>query len=465
MVGRGSAIVTFVASLSCVAALWCARARAEAPIVGGRTPRAIGRAGVGTVSDDGGGALLANPAAIARRGGTRLQLGLAFVDDEMYWLRSASAPAARDQSSSRLLPMIAIEGAIGDWIIGIAAGTTVRSERLLRRPGRIPPSDFGNSFDYRYAGLAGSIRRDTLTFGAAHRLTDSIALGLSLSTSRMAITESRRLWAGDVERIVLGVPRPDAIGDPAHDVEVAMSATDNFVPTAAAGVLVAPEDTRIELGLGVSWSAPARVDGDIAAAGSAPNVEASTNGAAARLEVEQPIIVRSGVRWLGERLIVELGGDLYWFPRRAEATSWVVRGVTIIDTTSPLQESVALDQLPSRISSRTHGALRGAFDIELISGFLWATTGYAFTAAGTARARLSPTFGDLGGHTAALGLEATTGGFTITVGWARTWSIKDPEPVSRWQLDNPFGSGDGSVPPGTYDGSTDMIGISLDADL
>lgn len=457
MIGRCTAIVTFVA--------WCAHAHAEAPIASSRTPRAIGRAGVGTVSDDGSGALLANPAAIARRASTRIGLGLAFVDDEMYWLRSASAPAARDQSSSRLLPQVSIAGAIGNWFVGVGAGTSARSERVLRRPGRIPPADLGNSFEYRYTGLAGSIRRDTLTAAGAYRLTDTVALGLSLSASRIAITESRRVWAGDVERIVLGVPRPDVVGDPAHDVELAMSAVDDFAPSAVVGVLVAPEDTRLELGASVSWSAPARVSGDISAAGTAPNVETSTNAATARLEVEQPLTVRTGVRWLGEHVVAEVGGDLHWFPGRADATSWTVRGVTIIDTVSPLRETVELTELPSRISSRTHGALRAAIDVELISGFLWATGGYAFATGGTRRARLSPTFGDLGGHTAALGVEATTGGFTVTFGWARTWSIKEPEPVSRWRLDNPFGTGDAMIPPGTYDGSTDMIGISLDAEL
>ncbi|HEY5927000.1 MAG TPA: hypothetical protein VIV11_35175, partial [Kofleriaceae bacterium] len=170
--------------------------------------------------------------------------------------------------------------------------------------------------------------------------------------------------------------------------------------------------------------------------------------------------------WLGEWLIAEVGGDLFWFPKRAEATTWFLDDATITDVTTALQpKTVVLAELPSRISSRTHGALRGAVDVELISGFLWATGGYAFTTAGTARARLSPTFGDLGGHTAGLGLEATTGGFTITVGWARTWSVKEPEPVSRWRLDNPFGTGDGMIPRGTYDGSTDLIGVSIDADL
>jgi hypothetical protein len=447
---------------------WCASAFAEAPIVGGRTPRAIGRAGVGTVSDDGGGALLLNPAAIARRGGTRMQLGLAFVDDEMFWLRSASSPAARDQSSSRLVPLVSLEGAIGNWIVGIGAGTTARSERQLRRPGSILPPDYDNAFEYRYAGLSGSIRRDTLTLAGAYRLTDTVAFGLSLSTSRVSITESRRLWAGDINRVVFGVPRPDVLADPAHDVELALSGVDNFAPTAVAGVLVAPEDSRIELGLSASWSAPARVAGDVVETGRtmASLAQASMNNASARLDVEQPIIARSGVRWLGDGLALEVGGDLYWFPRRAQATSWQLDGVSIIDTTtSTAPLAVDLPALTSRISSRTHGALRGAADVELISGFLWATAGYAFTTAGTARARLSPTFGDLGGHTVGLGLEATAGGVTISLGWARTWSVKEPEPVSRWRLDNPFGTGDAFVPPGTYDGSTDMLGLSVDADL
>jgi hypothetical protein len=423
---------------------------------------------VGTVSDDGGGAVLANPAAIARRDGTRIQLGLAFVDDEMSWLASESAPVARDQSSSRLLPLFAIEGAIGDWVVGIAAGTSVRGERELRRPGSLLPTDLGNSFEYRYAGLSGSIRRDTLTVAGAYRIADSVALGVSLGTSRVAIAESRRLWAGDVDRVVFGVSRPDRLGDPAHDVELAMSATDDFAPAAALGVLVAPEDSRVELALSLAWNAPVRASGHVTATGNPEGAlaRADLDHASTRVEVEQPISVRTGARWLGDGVIAEVGGDLHWFPERAEETAWRMTGVSITDvTTATAPNTVRLAELPSRISSRTHGAVRGAIDVELIAGFLWATAGYALTTAGTAGARLSPTFGDLGGHTAALGLEATAGGFTITFGWARTWSLRQPQPVSRWRLDNPFGTGDAPVRPGTYDGSTDMIGLSLDVDV
>jgi hypothetical protein len=440
---------------------------AEAPVVGGRSPRTIGRAGVGTASDDGGGALLVNPAGLARRSAWRLQLATAFVDDEMYWLDSASAPASRDQSSSRLLPLAAIEGAVGDaWIVGAGVMTTARSERVLRRPGRIPPEDFGNSFAYRYAGLSGAIRRDTLTIGAARRLGDTVAIGLSLGGSRVGISEERRLWAGNTDRVVLGASMPDELGDPRYDVELALTGTDAFIPSAVAGVLLAPADSRIELAASVAWSAPARAEGDVAAVGTPPSIAVELASPHAQIEVEQPLSFRTGARWLGEHWIAEVGADLWWFPHHAKQTDWEVDGVTVVDTTTVgVRRDAALDRIPSRLSTRTHGALRAAIDVELISGFLWATGGYAYTTGGTPGARLSTTFGDLGGHTAALGLEANAGGFTITFGWARTWSIRDPEPVTKWRFDNPLGTGDGSIATGTFDGSTDMIGVSIDAEI
>jgi len=439
-------------------------ARAEGPVVGSRTPRSIGRAGVGTASDDGGGALLANPAAIARRDAARAQIAVSFLDDEMYWLHSSSAPVARDQSSSRLLPMLAIEGAIGDWIVGAGIMTTARSERLLRRPGRIPASELGNAFEYRYAGLGGAFRRDTLAAGAAHRIGETVAVGLSVAGSRVALSEVRRLWAGDANRTNPTTLVKEQPGDPAQDVEVGMTAI-AYTPTITAGVLVAPEDSRIELAASAAWNGPARAHGDVSGQGTSP-IDLELRSTDARIEIEQPVTVRTGVRWLGERWIGEVGGDLWWFPKRAASPLWRLTDAQIVDmTTLGAPRMATLSTLPSRLSSRTHGALRGAVDVELISGFLWATAGYAFTTAGTSGARLSPTFGDLGGHTLALGLEATAGGFTATLGVARTWSIKQPEPVSRWRLDNPFGTGDAEVPDGTYDGSTDVIGLSIDAEL
>jgi hypothetical protein len=442
--------------------LTSALAWAEAPVDGNRTSRSVGRAGVGMVSDDGGGALLVNPAAIARREAARMQVGVLFIDDEMYWLQSLSSPAARDQSSSRLLPMLAVEGAIGDWIVGASIGTTAHSERLLRRPGRIPQSEYGNAFEYRYDGLGGSIRRDTIALGVSRRVTDTVAIGLSVAGSRVAVSELRRIWMGND---ALEARDPTQVpGDPAQDAELGMSGA-GFAPTVTAGVLVAPEDSSIELGASASWSGPARARGDVGGSvmGQGHLDFGSTN---ARIEVEQPIALHTGARWLAERWSVEIGGDLWIVPKRAGAPLWRFDDVRVVDTTivgSP--RDVALASLPSRLSTRTHGALRAALDLELMPGFLWATSGYAFTTAGTADARLSPTFGDLGGHTAAIGVEASVAGITITFGVARTWSVKEHEPVSRWRLDNPFGTGDAEVPAGTYDGSVDVIGLSIDAEL
>jgi hypothetical protein len=91
--------------------------------------------------------------------------------------------------------------------------------------------------------------------------------------------------------------------------------------------------------------------------------------------------------------------------------------------------------------------------------------GYAYTTQGTPDARLSPTFGELQSHTAAAGLEASAGGFTITLGWARTWSIARTISATDWRYDNPFGAPDGPIPAGHLDGSRDYIGISIDAEM
>jgi hypothetical protein len=120
--------------------------------------------------------------------------------------------------------------------------------------------------------------------------------------------------------------------------------------------------------------------------------------------------------------------------------------------------------VPSRISQHTHVALRVAVDVELIPGFLWATAGYAMSTLGTPAARLSPSFGDLGGHTLGLGLESTAAGVTVTLGWSRTWSLATSAPTAL-KLDNPFESGDGPVYSGTYDGSLDQIGVLLELEL
>ncbi|HEU0031337.1 MAG TPA: hypothetical protein VFQ53_11940 [Kofleriaceae bacterium] len=432
-----------------------APAAAGGLVIGNTSPRAVGRAGTGVVGDDGGGALVLNPAAIARREGWRAELGLAFVDDEIAWQSdTAGAPVVRNQAPSSMAPQLAGIGSIGDWIVGASVMTAAVSDRSLRRPRDIAPDEFGAAFDYRYAGIAGSVRRDLVTIGVARRLGDSVAVGVALGGSRIEITELRRMWAGFSGR--------DTIGAPQQDLEISFAGTDAFVPSVVAGVLVAPADTALELGASIAWSQAIHVDADVAAIGTRPlGPSISTSEPAATLDIAQPLTLRAGGRYLGEHVVVELGGELARVPLDAAATSWTVYGMRVVDRTGV---DAPLAVVPSRISLRTHGAVRGAVDVELVRGFLWATAGYAFSIGSVERERQSPVFGDLGGHTTAIGLEASSGGFTFTFGWARTWAIAR-HAGTRLALDNPFGTGDAAVPSGVYDGSIDQIGFLLAAEL
>jgi|HubBroStandDraft_6_1064221.scaffolds.fasta_scaffold178249_2 hypothetical protein len=432
----------------------CARVYADGIVIAGGSPRAIGRAGTGTVSDDGAGALLLDPAVLARRDEYRAQIGVAFVDDNVQWLENQDAPLARDQAESRIVPTFAIEGGVGNWVLGIGAMTSATSERSLRQPGDLDPGHFGNAFDYRYDGYVGSTRRDTLAIGAARRLGDAVAVGISISASRVSVGETRSLWAGFIGR-------KDVLGDPAHDVTLAMTGVDDFSPSAVAGVLVAPPDTRVELAASIAWARTAHVDGPVVAVGSTDVSARTTASPTAHLDVPEPITVRTGARYLAEKWIVEVNGDLWIFPSSAESNAWQLDGVTVVDESSA---AVNLTTLQSRLSERTHGAVRGAIDVQIIPGFLWATGGYAYTTANTDAAYRSTTFGDLSGHTVGLGLEATAGKFTFTLGWSRTWSIQRPEQISAWTLDNPFNAGNEQVPSGTFDESIDDVGVLVDAE-
>ena len=410
---------------------------------------------MGTVSDDGGGGLLLDPAVLARRTTMRAQLGVAFVDDSIEWLHSPSSPVARDQSGSSTMPLVAAEGAWGDWILGAAAMTSAVSERQLRNPGPLDAGHYGSLFEYRYAGIAGGLRRDTITIGAAHRLGEWLAVGGSVAGSRVSVHETRGLWAGFVDR-------KDALGDPEHDLVVAVGAEEALSPSGVLGVLVAPPDTHLELAASVGWARTAHVAGTIEAHGIGAGARVRVSSPSATMDLEQPVTVRTGMRWLADRWIAEANADLWIFPDTAETATWKTTGVQIIDQSN---FSVPLTQLPSRISERTHGAVRGAVDVELLEGFLWATVGYAYTTAATGRGRRSPTFGELAGHTLGLGLEASAGNLTFNLGWSRTWSTERSEQTSMWRLDNPFRAGEGQVPGGTYDASSDMVGLSIDAEL
>jgi hypothetical protein len=440
----------------CVIALVVAPAplRADGIAIIGGSPRAIGRAGAATVGDDGGGALLVNPAAMARRETWRVQLGTAAIEDTVQWQSNTEASAlSNSRAGTRLAPIGAAIGGLDGWVLGAGVMTAGVVDRSLPRPSDAH-GDLGSTYDYRYTGIAGGYRRDTVMIGAARRIHESLAFGLSAGAARIQVNEQRRVWAG--------VGGRDTIGSPTSDVELQLSGSDDFALSAVAGVMYAPVDTQIELGASVAWAETVHLDGDAVAVGvpGGPTVRYVAPPRDA-LDVTQPLTVRAGGRYVGDRVVAELDGDLWLAADGAEATAWQVRGIRVLDS-SPLY--VDLRGLPSRISQHTHVAMRTAVDVALIPGFLWATAGYAYSTLGTPADRLSPTFADLGGHTLGLGLEGTSGGVTVTLGWSRTWSLATQAPTVL-QLDNPFGAGDGPVPLGTYDGSIDQIGVLLEVEL
>lgn len=434
---------------TCTAA---ARAHADGDVAIGGSPRAIGRAGAATVGDDGGGALLVNPAAMARRGDARAQAGVAVVDDALrFRALRGGAPPEPTQGPPALAPLAAAEAALGDWVIGAGVMTAAVTARALRSPSELPPSEVGAGFDARYAGIAGSRRRDTVAIGAARRLGEQVAIGASVTTSRVAIDETRRLWAGFDGR--------DALGDPAHDVEVALSARDAFVPGAVIGAFAAPEDSPLELGASVGYGAATHATGHVVASGVAGGPAVGADPATATIALPAAWSVRGGARYVGDRLVVEADVDWFHVPARATAATWSIGEVALRD---PSGFTSVLAPIPSRISARSRVAIRTAADLAVVEGFLWVTAGYAFAQPGVAATRQSPTFGDLGGHTFALGLELVAGGATITLGYARTVAPTVDVPRPAWNLDNPFPGGDRRAFGGRYDGSTDQVGLLVE---
>jgi hypothetical protein len=299
-----------------------------------------------------------------------------------------------------------------------------------------------------------------LALGVARRLGDSLALGLSIGAARVALSERRRLWGARA--------RHDMVTLPEADIDISLSATDPLTESAVAGVLYAPAAAPIELGASVGWTRTLRLDGTARAFGSPSTlVGVHTDSPRATLHVAQPVAVRAGGRYVGDRIVAELDGDLWIAPHGSDTVAWQTQGISLDDPGPPGQSmpsSIELRRVPSRLSQRTHYAVRAAVDVAIIPGFLWATGGYAYSNPGTPATKLSPSLGDLGGHTLGLGVEATRAGVTATIGWSRTWT-PETAPISDLRLDSPFSYSDTAVPHGTYAGSVDQVGVLFEAEI
>jgi len=348
---------------------------------------------------------------------------------------------------------------LGPVVLGGAVLVAGSLERTLPAPqvGQ-PAADVERLFPHRYGGLELDFRRRVIVLGAATRIGEWLGVGLAAGAADVTFGERRRLWAGFAGRTA-----DEQVGAAAWDVDLSLRATDHFVPLAAGGVLVAPPQLPIEMALALTWSADAYPDGDaslIAAGDSAPIIV--DTGAGAELRVASPTTLRTGLRYLGERFIAEAAADLVWYREAGKLPVWRVHGLAVSDVLSGRVDPI--ERVPSLASVRDHAVLRGAVDIETVPGLLWLTAGYAFATAGTARARVSPVFGDTGGHTLAIGLEATWNLTTITLGYARLVSPTRTIDADDTAVEvvNPFEAGTRPAAPGRLGHAHDAVGLTIE---
>ncbi len=406
--------------------------------------RAIGRAGTTTVSGDGGAALVTNPAGLARSSALRVQLGLSLHDDDLRFTAAdaARSPTVVDRSEPQLAPTVAVVGGLGPVVLGAAYTELGRLDRLLPAP--LSGQPVGDLFPHRYGGLALRYRRRAAVVGVAVRAGDWLGLGASVGASRVELDERRRVWAGFSGTTV--------VGDERHDLDLRLGGRDRLVPLAAAGALVAPPSLPLELAASLSWSADADLAGELAldpTGNPQTRVQPSATGPLeAAVRVGMPTTLRAGARYLGQRLLVEVGGELTWFTRRGAVPTWSTSGMEVTEQVSGA--TTGLGEVPSLAAQRDHGAVRGAVDVELIPGLLWATAGYAYATGATGRRHLSAGFGDLAGHTASVGLEATWNQITFALGLSRRFSPSVTVPVMQTDgvIANPFGADRGSADAG-----------------
>lgn len=463
---RGARIVVVTASLGMVSAT---PARAELDVAGVGA-RALAHAGAATVSADGHAALYYNPAGMARQGGVRAQVGLALVEYDASYLTSidfgldAAPPKVEDRAGAERAPWLGAQAGLGDRVVVGAAyyEPTVRSLAFAE------PADYDillpdERFEHphRYMATRWVLRRRTAGLGVAVRALPWLAVGAAALASDVRLDERRFLWAGAAS---------DPVFDPAWDMAFAARGIDRFVPSGSVGLLAAPEDLPLELGASATFSAAAHLEGParllssrgVDSATDLPLAAAVTSpDARAAVELTLPLVARAGVRWLGSRVVAELGGEFVHV--RARDPAWKVSGVIIERRTG---EVAALERVPLATWLRPGWAARAAVDVDLVPGFLSVSAGYALARAVVSRRSLSTALPDLDQHTVALGLEARTFGAILTLGVAHGEGVARivEQSETRIRLEAPF---DAPVPVGggTFDGSTTVVGVGIELDL
>ena len=415
------------------------------------TARGLAHAGTGLVADDTAAVWWQNPAAAARREAARIVAGATSLDTDLEIEPRLGVPVSTlvNRANSGLSPQLSFAWTLRGFTVGASLLSSQRLGRRFEGPTAHTPENADRESALRYAGLAGAMRRDTISIGAARRLGDQLAVGVSLSGSRLTLRETRRVWAGLENR--------DLLRDASRDLELSFAVDDAFIPSASAGVVLVPEDSPLELAFAASVVAGAELRGTV---GSTPSEDRLLAGhRRAALDLPHQLVLRSGARWQAERWSVELNGQVELTPKQARSLAWQLDDFSVRDESGLIASP---RQLPAQLSLRSLAHLRSAVDVEVLEGLLWLCGGAGWSPIGTSGARLTPGFADMGGTTASFGAELSAGGVTIALGISRTWSRQVIVAQSTRRLDNPFGAGDQMTGFGTYRSAVDIAGISLE---
>lgn len=443
-------------AIAALLALWQSPVRSQS-LDEALSARSIGRAGTATVSNDSGSALLHNPGAMIRRSQPRLILSGQLFDADLRYESSSSSPASVNRAAPVAAPLLAYHhgNERGTWVLG-AVLTRGRYEVSHATPAfGQPADDITQLFSHRYGGTYYKGQRQTLALGGALRLGESLGVGMSMSVSQHKQMETRSIWAGFDGR--------DTLLSPDQDLELSLDGSDDFVPGASFGILVAPPEVPLEFALSGQYRSAATLkDSSVDLTGTQPSEFPTPDALESQgsLDRASSFTLRTGVRYLAERSSTEVGVDLF-FQGKDPGNDWQLQDLAVIDESGLRKELLSVNSLQSQ---RNHLAVRAAYDYEAILGFLWLTAGYSFSSPSVSAHRYTPVFAKLGGHTAAIGIETYYDRFTLNFGFSRRLSRSRALSAANasQEVVNPFDAGTGPVGVGKYTSSLNRIGVSLE---
>lgn len=328
----------------------------------------VGRAGAGPASSE-YGAGQGNPAALARRSGSRVWLGSEAIRDVVKAQGGNDGPVGESLSPAHLAPAGGAVWAGSTWLFGFSAATTQHQQIQLPAPATGELAELDHTFPWRGYGIAGSIKTNDVAVVATRRISDAVAIGAALGVRHVALREQRSEAAGIVT----------------------VQGAGWSAPSARVGVLVMPASIPYEFGATLLWHRGLTVDGTAAIS------EGAQHGAA--LTLPQSIGAAASVRRVANRWTIELDGAVGAANQAVQF--WQVRDDA---------------PLASRWRNGVYADVRVSGDVAVIPGMLWLTAGIGWHHGSTSADAVSPILQDPNCARLALGAVVASDGVSVMFG-------------------------------------------------